>query len=275
MVKKERAAARKVKDKWKAKTWYTLHAPEMFNRVALGETPAEEAEKLLGRVTEVTVQDITGDFSKMHIKLMFQADDIKGTEVNTHFVGHDMTSDYIRRLTRRKRSRVDGVIDVTAKDGARLRVKPMAITDRRIQSSKQSAIRSAMYQVVSDMASRATLGDLVKAIISGEMAKNISTACKPVQPVFKVEVRRSEVVQPGRPVEATTAAPVAAPTAAEAVPAEAAPSEATAEGGETLGVVPEELSEESEEIPREEESEEIPPEEEQGEEPESEEDREG
>ncbi len=261
-AKKERATARKVKDKWKAKAWYTLHAPEMFNRAVLGESPAEEVQKLVGRVTEVTVQDITGDFSKMHIKLLFQADGIQGTEVNTHFIGHDMTSDYIRRLTRRKRSRVDGVVDVTTRDGTRLRVKPMAITDRRIQSSKQSAIRAAMYRVVGDMAARSTLGDVVKAIISGEMAKSISNACKPIQPVFKVEVRRSEVVQLGAPAAPGQAA--AAPATAGEAPAEPSPpvAEAPSAPASPAGPAPEELPEEV--IP--EESEEIPPEEEEKEE---------
>ncbi len=74
--KKSRAAARKIKDKWKAKVWYNLLAPEMFNKQALGETPTDDPGKLVGRVTEVTVQDLTGDFSKMHIKLAFRVDPV-------------------------------------------------------------------------------------------------------------------------------------------------------------------------------------------------------
>src|SRR5438552_629447 len=102
--KKSRAAARKIKDKWKAKVWYNLLAPEMFNKQALGETPTDDPGKLVGRVTEVTVQDLTGDFAKMHIKLAFRVDHVQGQDALTQFVGHDMTSDYIRRLTRRKRT---------------------------------------------------------------------------------------------------------------------------------------------------------------------------
>src|SRR5207247_2583041 len=50
--KKSRAAARKIKDKWKAKVWYNLLAPEMFNKQLLGETPTDTPDKLVGRVTE-------------------------------------------------------------------------------------------------------------------------------------------------------------------------------------------------------------------------------
>src|SRR3989337_350830 len=47
--KKTRAAARKIKDKWKSKVWYNLLAPEMFNRQLIGEgLPDELAVEHLG-----------------------------------------------------------------------------------------------------------------------------------------------------------------------------------------------------------------------------------
>ncbi len=233
---------RKVKDKWKAKGWYNLVAPEMFNRQVIGETPAEEPGKIAGRITEVTVQDLTGDFSKMHIKLQFRVEDVRGSEAHTRFVGHDMTSDYIRRLTRRKRTRTDAVVDATTKDGWRIRVKPMAITDRRIQAAKQSAIRAIMKNVIVQAAARATVGELVKGIISGDLAKEIATACKPVQPISRVEVRKSQVLAVGE-----------IPAAVEGAPAEVPPPPPSEEHAE------EELTPEAEAPSPPEETEEIDP----------------
>ncbi len=239
--KKSRAAARKIKDKWKAKVWYNLLAPEMFNKQLLGETPTDTPDKLVGRVTEVTVQDLTGDFSKMHIKLQFRVEHVQGQDALTQFIGHDMTSDYIRRLTRRKRTRTDLTVDVTTKDGWRMRVKPMAITDRRIQSSKQRVIRAIMAKTVADTAARQSVGEFVKGIISGELAKAIAQGCKPIHPVSRVEVRKSEVTAMGaiptepiaepapaaeeKPAEAPVEAPPAEPAPAEPKPEEPAPEE--------------------------------------------------
>jgi small subunit ribosomal protein S3Ae len=229
---------RKVKDKWKAKGWYSLVAPEMFNRQVIGETPAEEPGKVAGRITEATVQDLTGDFSKMHIKLQFRVEDVRGNEAHTQFVGHDMTSDYIRRLTRRKKTRTDAVVDATTKDGWTIRVKPMAITDRRIQGAKQKAIRAIMRNVISQAAARGTVGDFVKGIISGDLAKEIATACKPVQPISRVEVRKSDVLAVGEvsvaPEGAAAEAPPAPPPAEgpaeeELTPEPAPPPEETEE----------------------------------------------
>ncbi len=226
--KKSRAAARQIKDKWKAKVWYNLLAPERFNKQLLGETPTDTPDKLIGRIAEVTVQDLTGDFSKMHIKLLFRVNQVQGQDALTQFVGHDMTSDYIRRLTRRKRTRTDLTVDVTTKDGWKMRVKPMAITDRRIQSSKQRVIRAIMAKTIQDTAARESVGEFVKGIISGELAKAIAQGCKPIHPVSRVEVRKSEVTTMG----AIPTEPIAAPVAAEEKPAEATvtvPSEAPAE----------------------------------------------
>jgi small subunit ribosomal protein S3Ae len=228
-----RPSARKVKDKWKAKGWYSILAPEMFNRQVVGETPAEDLPRLQGRIAEVTLQDLTGDFAKMHIKLQFRVTDVRGNEAHTQFVGHDLTPDYIRRLTRRKRSRTDQVIDVTTKDGWRLRVKPLAITDRRIQAAKQGLLRNLMVGVVKDIGAKQSIGDFVRDMISGDLAKAIANACKPIQPIQRVEIRKSEVVSIGEVVPFATPGEAPAelppPPSAEAVPPPPAPESEPAE----------------------------------------------
>jgi len=245
--KKSRAAARKIKDKWKAKVWYNLLAPDMFNKQALGETPTDDPGKLVGRITEVTVQDLTGDFSKMHIKLAFRVSQVQGQDALTQFVGHDMTSDYIRRLTRRKRTRTDLTVDVVTKDGWNVRVKPMAITDRRIQTAKQRVIRTIMTKMVVDVAAKQSIGEFVKGIISGDLAKTIALACKPIHPVSRVEVRKSEVWAMGEIAPPTEAPAAEAPIAEAPVPAEPAAEPEPAPEPEKPEPVPEELT--PEELP--------------------------
>ena len=245
--KKSRAAARKIKDKWKAKVWYNLLAPEMFNKQALGETPTDEPGKLVGRITEVTVQDLTGDFSKMHIKLAFRVSQVQGQDALTQFVGHDMTSDYIRRLTRRKRTRTDLTVDVVTKDGWNVRVKPMAITDRRIQTAKQRVIRTIMTKMVVDVAAKQSIGEFVKGIISGDLAKTIALACKPIHPVSRVEVRKSEVWAVGEIAPSSEAPAVAAPAAEAPVAPEPAAEPEPAPEPEKPEPAPEELA--PEELP--------------------------
>jgi small subunit ribosomal protein S3Ae len=198
-VKKGKAAARKVKDKWKAKEWYKIYAPKMFNQVELGETPCAEPSALMGRMTEVTVHELTGDFSKMHIKMKFKVSDVRGLDAHTTFVGHDLTSDYVRRLTRRKRTKTDHVVDARTKDGFLVRVKPMSITEQRIQAAQETAIRNLMHKALTESVANMTVSDLVKSVITGDLAKDLSNACKVIIPIKRIEIRKTEVLQSGTP----------------------------------------------------------------------------
>ena len=226
-AKKVKVASRKIKDKWKAKEWYKVHAPRMFNEVEIGETPAIDVETLYGRTAEVTVQELNGDYSKQHIKMRFQITAVDGFDAKTSFIGHELTSDYVRRLTRRKKTKTDHVVDITTKDGFVVRIKPMSIAERRIQTSQEDAMRRCMAESLIEMGKENSLSDIVKLIVSGDMAKNVAKACRIVIPIKRVEIRKSEVLAVGEG-EPETIEELFKPKEEEA-PAAEAPAEETAE----------------------------------------------
>ncbi|HEC81814.1 MAG TPA: 30S ribosomal protein S3ae [Thermoplasmatales archaeon] len=192
---KSRAAARKIKDKWKAKSWYRILAPALFDNVAVAETLASDKNLLLNRVTEVSLQDLTGDFRRSHVKLHFKIDRVEGSDAYTFFIGHNLTPDYVRRLVRRRRSRIDGVYDVSTRDGAVIRLKPFATTEKRLQSSQKHVIRSIMKDTVFKYAKDRTLSELVKDILEGNLSAEISKNCKKFYPLRKVEIYKSELLR--------------------------------------------------------------------------------
>ncbi len=232
-VKKGKGASRKIRDKWKSKEWYTLHAPRMFNEVDIGNTPSADPAYLMGRNAEVTVHDLTGDFSKMHIKLRFKVNDVQGKDAHTVFVGHDLTSDYVRRLTRRKRTKTDHIVDVTTRDGFVMRVKTLSVADRRIQSSQESAIRVVMEETVKAAAEGLTVSEVVKNVISGDMARDVAKACRHIVPIKRVEISKTEILQAGEgipesiepPAEEEPEEPSEAESEAEAAPEPEKPAE--------------------------------------------------
>lgn len=233
------SAGRKVKDKWKAKEWYKVHAPRMFNEAEIGETPSADPEYVLGRTAEVTVQDLTGDFSKMHIKLKFKVTSVDGYDAKTSFIGHDLTSDYVRRLTRRRKTKTDHVVDVVTKDGFTYRIKTMSIAERRIQSSQEDGMRRIIAETLVAIGQEKTLSEIVKDIVSGDLAKDLARACRVVIPIKRIEIRKSEVLAsgegepesiiPATEVEAEEEAPAEEPVAEEPVAEEEAPAEESTE----------------------------------------------
>ncbi|MFW6040755.1 MAG: 30S ribosomal protein S3ae [Thermoplasmatota archaeon] len=192
--RKSRRAGRRIKDKWKSKSWFRITAPQMFEGAVVGETPASNPEDLLGRVTEISLQDLTSDYSKVHIKAQFKINGVRGGECLSRFIGHDMTTDYIRRMTRRRRSKIDSVFDVKTKEGYKVRVKILAITDKRINSSIKRSIRNRQEEILEKVSSESTLSEFVKQMLFGGLAKKIKNDTKDIYPLKRVETRKSEVL---------------------------------------------------------------------------------
>jgi len=192
---RSRAAARKVKDRWKAKNWYNVLAPASFDNATIAETIADDPVKLNDRVTEISMQDLTNDFRKSHIKLSFKVSQIEDNNAKTEYIGHTLTSDYLRRMVRRRRSKIDAVYEAKTRDGARIRVKPFATTDRRIQNSQKKIIRLTMRKTIVSKAKAMTLSEFVKYIIEGKLGSDIYKSCKKYYPVRRIEIFKTEVIQ--------------------------------------------------------------------------------
>ena len=191
---RSRTAVRKMKDRWKAKNWYNIIAPKSFESVTIADTLADSPESLIGRVIAVSFQDLTNDFRKSHITLLFKINNIEETNAHTQFIGHTLTSDYLRRMIRRRRSKIEGVYDAPTRDGAILRVKPFATTDKRIQNSQRKVIREAMKKTILDQAKSSTLSEFTKNILDGKLGSDIYKTCKVLYPVKRVEINKTEVI---------------------------------------------------------------------------------
>ena len=197
-----RAAARKQKDKWKAKRWYTIRAPRQpWHFKVIGETLGEEDELLIGRMYEITQQEVDGDFSKMHVKLKFRVTEVIGQDAITEFAGHEILKDHVRRQVRRYRGKVDDVIDAITEDGYYVRIKPFLITQGRVKTSQKQAMREACRDVVLQAAARNTWIALQKQILSGELEQSLEAAARKVASVKTVFIRKSQLVQDGVIVE--------------------------------------------------------------------------
>jgi small subunit ribosomal protein S3Ae len=191
----DRTAAKKVRDKWKAKIWYTIVAPETFASKEIGETPSETPEQLLGRVTETTLYDITGNVKKSYIKLFFKIDKIEGTKAITSFIGHDTLPDYTRRLVRRRKSRIDIIFPISTNDGYSMRIKLTLVSDKRINSSLKTAIRNRIKEILKDYSSKNTYSEFVKYMISDTIVADIENGIKTIYPIRKIEIRKSDLLK--------------------------------------------------------------------------------
>ena len=195
---KARAAARKQRDKWKNKIWYTIRAPRTpWDFKKIGETLGESDEHIIGRVYEMTQQEFNGDFTKMHVILRFRVHECVGQDALTTFIGHHHQTDHIRRQIRRYRGKVDDVVDVVSTDGYLIRLKPLIITQKRVQTSIKQAMRAKARDMIIAFASKATYSKIQTQILDGTLEEEIRKAVKPIYPVKSVAIRKSQLLQAG------------------------------------------------------------------------------
>jgi len=192
--------AKHVRDKWRGKAWYMVVAPPFFGNVELGTVPAEEQERLIGRVVEATLYDITGDFSHQYLKMFFQVHEIDGKTAHTLFKGHEYSRDYLRSLVRRRTTKVDGLFNLTTKEGYKLRVSVSALTLSRIKTSQEKIIRNIMEKIINEKAAALTLDQFVQEMVLGKIASDIYNIAKRVAPLRHVGIRKSKLV--AQPVQA-------------------------------------------------------------------------
>ncbi len=198
MSRRDRAARRErraARDRWRRKRWFmVLSPPYLGAEKELNLVPCDSPEKLVGRVMESTLYDITDDFSHQTIKLYFQIVDVEGNRAKTIFKGHEYSRDFLRSLVRRRTTKVTGIFDVTTKDGYTLRVTAAAFTLTRIKTSQERAIRAIMREVLEEKAKSLTFAQFVQEAVLGKVASDIYNRAKVISPLRHVGLIKSKLL---------------------------------------------------------------------------------
>jgi small subunit ribosomal protein S3Ae len=197
--------ARRVKDKWKSKQWYRILAPEFFGSGEIGNTLADDPEKVIGRTVETTLASLINDYSNQndYKKLTFRIFNTSGETAYTKLTKYEMTRDYLTSLTRRRTSMIDDVVDLTTKDGYRIRVKPVCFTIKRCQTSQRREIRRVMRDIILNRGQELEFVQFVQEIVLGKISSDIYKAAKNIYPLRRVEIKKLEVLS--EPMPAVTA----------------------------------------------------------------------
>jgi small subunit ribosomal protein S3Ae len=185
---------RRVRDKWRGKSWYTVMSPSYFGGVELGSLPTDDPSKLIGRVVDATLYDVTNDFAHQYLKMYFKITDVDGKTAHTIFKGHEYSRDYLRSLVRRRTTRVDGIFNATTADGYKLRLAVCVFTLSRIKTSQEQAIRAVMKKIVEEKASVLTFDQFVQELVLGKIASDIYNEAKKIAPLRHVGIRKSKLI---------------------------------------------------------------------------------
>ncbi|WP_435096840.1 30S ribosomal protein S3ae [Halarchaeum sp. P4] len=183
---------RSVSKRNQQKRWYTVLAPEQFDRAELGETLADEPEKVLDRTIQTTLGDLTdAQGGENNLKLTFQVTDVGSDSAYTEFVKSELTRDYQRSLVRRGSSKIGVVLTVRTTDDYRVRLQPTAYTTKSADDSQQKAIRRLMIDLVEDAAEDRTFEGLVDSVLEGRLSSAIYSEANTIYPLRRVEIEKA------------------------------------------------------------------------------------
>ncbi|MEM5778446.1 MAG: 30S ribosomal protein S3ae [Candidatus Aenigmatarchaeota archaeon] len=179
--------------KLKGKDWYQIVAPKFFGDFVIGETLAIDPNQLKGRTIEVSLTDITGDPNKYYLKFYFKIEDLNGNKAVTKFIGHDCTRDFLSRIVRRRATRID-TNDIINLIDNKIRVKTIAVSNRRVSNNVEKQIRKSIRELVSNELSKLKTEEFIREMISGNLQNKIRKTVSKIYPLRWFEFRKTEVL---------------------------------------------------------------------------------
>lgn len=171
-----------------------MYAPTYFGEKKVASIPCSDPSKLMGRVVETTLYDITNDFSHQSQKLHFLTVNVKGTRAETILKGHEYSADYLRSLVRRGSTRIDAIFNVTSKDQYVTRASVVAFTRDRVNANQQRLIRGLMRKTVEEKAANLAYDQLCHEMILGIFGSEVYNLAKKIAPLRHVGVRKSKLL---------------------------------------------------------------------------------
>lgn len=173
--------------------WYEIVSPANFGSKVIGQTTAKDPKKLLGRIIELSLLELSGEAMRYYIKLFFKTKSIEGSKIQTVFFGHDCTKDFLARIVMVRTDRVDTNNVLDLKDG-KIRLKTIAITNRCVRKGTERDLRKAIEECINTEVTKLTLDEFSKNIITGTLQKKIRKDVSKLYPLRQFEFRKSEIL---------------------------------------------------------------------------------
>ena len=188
------AQKRKVRkvDKLKKKKWYKIYAPKAFNEVILGETPANKPENVINRVAEKSAAELFGQRKLSHIIAKFKVVNVKDERAETEIIGFRSDSTFLKRIVRRRRSKIDAIVPVVTKDGKKFRITMTTITQRKIESEKETEIRKIMEEEILKATKNSDYEKFLTELMLGIVAQKVMQRAKKVAVIQRIEAIKAK-----------------------------------------------------------------------------------
>lgn len=181
--------------KVKKKHQLAVLAPTFLHNKSIGNLPIEDPSTAVGRKFYTNLMPLTGDFKKQIIDVGLEIDKLVGEKAQTRMWAFRIKPTFIKRVVRKKRDRVDLVIDAGTKDGQLVRVKLLFVTNANTYNSVKNHLRSFSTQFVKQFLASKTVEDFTQDIIEFRMQAELRNNLHKIYPLKACLVRSFKVLR--------------------------------------------------------------------------------
>lgn len=186
---------KKTVDKWKKKKWFKIVAPKLFNELVIGETPAEKEAQVLNRVVEANLADLTGQRKLRHITVRLKITNITNDKAITKIVGCRVDNSYLKRMVRRRRTKIENTVFVETADKSKIKVSAVTICGIRVEKPKEKKVRKVVGETIIAEAKKAKLDVFMQQLMFGNLSNKIFNNAKKIAPIQRVEIIKANLLE--------------------------------------------------------------------------------
>lgn len=185
--------ATKAVEKWKAKKWFNVFSPKLFGEVSIGEIPADDEKKVVGRVIKVNMSWITKRPEHSFMVVGLRVAKVNGEAVATDVDYIEQTYSYIHSLVKRHSSVIYTVDRAVDRSGKPFTLKLVLITDSKLATPKKSAMRRRISEFVRAYATAHSVEELMNESLTMAFQREGINQVKNIGTVARLEVKKIEL----------------------------------------------------------------------------------
>ena len=175
--------------KAKKKHWLKIYAGKPFNQSEIGETNVAESGLAIGKPITVNLMNLTGNIRNQNTKIKFLIDNVSEGKAYTAVAGYEIITAALKRMVRRRSSKIDMSFVALTADNVKLRVKPFVLTRGKVTKSVLTALRKQIQKQIKEKISATGYQNLIQEIINHRLQVGIKKSLAKIHPIKTFEIR--------------------------------------------------------------------------------------
>ncbi|MBT4541199.1 hypothetical protein HOC35_06835 [Candidatus Woesearchaeota archaeon] len=174
---------------WRKKKWIPIFSEKVFENSQLGETPIDDGEKAVGKLTKVNMMSVSGDMKKQHLHLVYRIHTYKEGKLYALPIGYEISKAYLKRIVRRGRDRIDYSFSVKTKDEKVVDLKCTIITRNLTYKSVKSIMKKAFEYETKELAAKSEFYKFFIEVTNYRFHNRIKAMLSKVYPLRQIEIK--------------------------------------------------------------------------------------